>query len=477
MANMEYHYDSETSADDLDSHSEHDSDDYMTDSDVYDDDLDIEPVASSWAHVYPPEGIDCGSDLVFTQRNVGPLGIPNRNSQPIEYFSLFITDDIIDILVRETNIYANRFLASKEEWIREHPRSKYRIWKPVTHERMKKFLALSLLMGLIKVQDIKDFWSTFRSTRIPFYGETMPRDEYLLISRFLHLNDNTLNKPRGDPQYDPWFRVRPLLDSSNKLFKDHYNLQQTISLDESMIGMRNRCAFIQYMPNKRHCRYGIKKFELCEASTGYVYHIDVYSGRDFYATGSQQGFTHTVVMNIMEKSKVLNKGYHLITDNFYTKIPLAVWSSRSSAQTRHGEKIKPKVINDYNVGMGGVDLSDKKLYHYAAQRSTRRYWKKIYSNLIDVSVLNAYIIYQQNTDRPFKRDDFLRDIIECLSIPDAASYPLIPQSPGSRLSNSPGRNPIPVSSPGSSHVYARLDGCKQRLCAVCPKRSKHWCPG
>ncbi|XP_068234377.1 piggyBac transposable element-derived protein 4-like [Palaemon carinicauda] len=424
MANMEYLYDSETSADDLDNHSEHDSDDYMTDSDVYDDDLDIEPVASSWARVYPPEGIDCGSDLAFTQRNVGPLGIPNRNSQPIEYFSLFITDDIIDILVRETNIYANRCLASKEEWIREHTRSKYRIWKPVTHERMKKFLALSLLMGLIKVQDIKDFWSTFRSTRIPFFGETMPRDEYLLNSRFLHLN-NTLNKPRGDPQYDPWFRVRPLLDSCNKLFKDHYNLQQTISLDESMIGMRNRCAFIQYMPNKRHCRYGIKKFELCEASSGYVYHIDLYSGRDFYATGSQQGFTHTVVMNIMEKSKVLNKGYHLITDNFYTKIPLAealliqktsltgtikinskflpqilvkqklstgetvyvrkgklltcgfkekatrkpvyllttyAHAENVTLQTRHGEKIKPKVINDCSVGMGGVDLSDKKLF-------------------------------------------------------------------------------------------------------------------
>ncbi|XP_068203735.1 piggyBac transposable element-derived protein 4-like [Palaemon carinicauda] len=232
-------------------------------------------------HVYPPEGIDCGSDLVFTQRNVVPLRIPNRNSQPIEYFSLFITDDIIDILVYETNIYANRFLASKEEWIREHPRSKYKSWKPVTHESMKKLLAFSLLMGLIKVQDIKDFWRTFRSSRIPFFGETMPRDEYLLISQFLHLNDNTLNKPRGDPQYDPWFRVRPLLDSCNKSFKDHYNLHETVSLDESMIG------------------------------------------RDFYATGSQQGFTHTVVMNIMEKSKVLNKGYHLITDNFYTKIPLA----------------------------------------------------------------------------------------------------------------------------------------------------------
>ena len=40
---------------------------------------------------------------------------------------------------------------------------------------------------------------------------------------------------------------------------------QFISIDESMVGMKNRVVHLQYMPSKCHSR-----FELCDALTGYV---------------------------------------------------------------------------------------------------------------------------------------------------------------------------------------------------------------
>ena len=79
----------------------------------------------------------------------------------------------------------------------------------------------------------------------------------------------------------------------------------------------NRVAYIQYMPNKCHPRFGIKKFELCDATSGYVIQIELYAGKDF------PGQAHGVVTDLMRKSDLLNKGYHLFTDNCYTKPALA----------------------------------------------------------------------------------------------------------------------------------------------------------
>lgn len=70
--------------------------------------------------------------------------------------------------------------------------------------------------------------------------------------------------------YDPWHEIRPLMDSLNNAFIKYYKPQQIISIDESMVGMKNRVAYIQYMPQKIHARFGIKKFQLCESRTGYV---------------------------------------------------------------------------------------------------------------------------------------------------------------------------------------------------------------
>ena len=76
------------------------------------------------------------------------------------------------------------------------------------------------------------------------------------------------------------------------------------------------------MPNKRHCRFGIKKFELCESSTGYVLHIELYAGKDFNIR-SDAGQGTAIVMHLMTEANLLGKGYHLVTDNFYTKVLLA----------------------------------------------------------------------------------------------------------------------------------------------------------
>ena len=138
----------------------------------------------------------------------------------------------------------------------------------------------------------------------------------------LHLNNKKKEKKRGAPGFDAWAKIRYVLDSLNKNFKRHYTPSRNISIDESLVGMKNRCVYIQYLKNKRHSRFGVKKFELCDVN-GYVYHVALYAGKDFDIR-CRQGQAHAVVIELLKAGKLLNKGYHLYTDRFYTRPALAL---------------------------------------------------------------------------------------------------------------------------------------------------------
>ena len=111
---------------------------------------------------------------------------------------------------------------------------------------------------------------------------------------------------QGQPGLDPWRKVRPVLDELNS-FKYYFVPPQYISIDESMVGMKNCVAYIKYMRNKRHSRFGITKFKLCDALSGYVIHVELYAGKDF-PVQCEMGQAHGVVMDLMQKANLLNKG-------------------------------------------------------------------------------------------------------------------------------------------------------------------------
>ncbi|KAK3765051.1 hypothetical protein RRG08_023569 [Elysia crispata] len=95
----------------------------------------------------------------------------------------------------------------------------------------------------------------------------------------LHLVNNKTKISRGQARFDPWFKVRPILESLNAVSRRYYIPSQNISIDESLVGVKIRVIYIQYLPQKRHASFGIKKFELCD-SNGYPLHLIMYTGKD-----------------------------------------------------------------------------------------------------------------------------------------------------------------------------------------------------
>ncbi|GFS50709.1 piggyBac transposable element-derived protein 4 [Trichonephila clavipes] len=111
-----------------------------------------------------------------------------------------LTDEILAVLVEETNRYAFDLLNLHGESSdkRKHASS----WKPTDKNEILKFLGLILLMGHIEKDSLQDYWTTDNLIETPIFRELMPRDRFLMILKFLHFSDNSLKESRNSPTYD-----------------------------------------------------------------------------------------------------------------------------------------------------------------------------------------------------------------------------------------------------------------------------------
>ena len=107
--------------------------------------------------------------------------------------------------------------------------------------------------------------------------QIVKRDRFTLILRFIHLNDNSHYKKKGEVGHDPLFKVRPLLEPLLTQFQSSYTLSKEVSVDETMIAFKGRLSFIQYMP-KKPTKWGMKAFVLADSCTGYMYNWHLYTG-------------------------------------------------------------------------------------------------------------------------------------------------------------------------------------------------------
>ncbi|KAK8372480.1 hypothetical protein O3P69_015020, partial [Scylla paramamosain] len=132
--------------------------------------------------------------------NAWPCG---PESTEADFFRAFFDDDIIQLIVDETNRY-NEWLRNVTDFISPH--SRFNAWTDATMNDILVFLALTLLMPLIKKHDIRDYWSTKPMTQTPEFAKYMTRDRYQMLMSFLHFVDNTL-----PDRTDRLWKIRPVM--------------------------------------------------------------------------------------------------------------------------------------------------------------------------------------------------------------------------------------------------------------------------
>ena len=63
--------------------------------------------------------------------------------------------------------------------------------------------------------------------------------------------------------------------------------------------------------------------------------------------------------------------------------------------SRGHNKLKPMCVHDYNTNMGRLDRSDQLLSYCSTPRKTIKWYKKVFFDLLDIAVMNSYVLFKK----------------------------------------------------------------------------------
>lgn len=144
----------------------------------------------------------------------------------------------------------------------------------------------------------------------------------------------------------------------------------------------------------------------------------------------ERGYSEEYVANVngIDISSVLwmdNKSVRLLSTYCGVKPFLSNMSNPGpSTSSRWDRKTKQKIeidcpfiIKEYNRHMGGVDLMDGLLGRYHIRMKTRKWTNRIFFHLLDVAMVNAYILYHRsNKEVTIELPNFRSEVAETLCI-------------------------------------------------------------
>ena len=228
-------------------------------------------------------------------------------SSPLGIFSLFFTSTLLNYIVEQSNKFALECMGEE----------KFASWTKITVEELQAYMGFMILMGLIKLPSIFDYWKKDETYHYSPIASRITRDRFFELSRYLHFANNSTLAPPTSPDYNKLGKVQPVLDQLRHSFQSVYSPGKNISVDEAMIPFKGRSSLKQYMPQKPIKR-GIKVWALADAANGYMANFQVYTGKQ--GNGVERGLGANVVKTLTKPYQ--NSFQHVFFDNFFTGIDL-----------------------------------------------------------------------------------------------------------------------------------------------------------
>lgn len=361
----------------------------------------------------------------------------------VEIFECIFTD-IFQLIIEESEIYAKQ---------------KNTINFSLSLEELKRFIGILLLSGYHKLPQEDMYWEQAPDTGVSIVFNSMSRNRFREIKRYLHLNDNSkLDKN------DKFYKLRKFFDILQINFTKFGIFYSKLSIDEMMVRYYGRHPTKMYMHGKP-IKFGYKIWCLC-SSNGYLYSFEPYGGKsnnenegplgsrvvknlikvipsdtmedhevffDNFFTGHEllidlQSMklkaTGTVrenrtkqcpLMTCKEMEKTQNRGYFetqfdktgevlmvrwkdnktvTMASNYSDVLPVGNVKRFSRKDKKHISLPIPRVFNEYNKYMGGVDLLDKQISLYRTRIRSKKWWWPLFTQFLDISVINTWRLYQ-----------------------------------------------------------------------------------
>ncbi|KFM75542.1 PiggyBac transposable element-derived protein 4, partial [Stegodyphus mimosarum] len=230
----------------------------------------------------------------------------------LQYYEHFINDETVDIIVKETNQYAEQSgnVAGKRKLKGK------REWKPVSAHEMHLFLEISVLEGVIKKLEESMYSTKNASIETPFFRTIMLYNRYCEIKKYLHFVSNEAYNPENHPN-TKLYKIWPICEHLNKVYENTITPERDITRDEMLMLYKGHLSWHQYIPLKK-VKFCIKKNVLSDSSSGYIWSFIIYTekGTLFHPKFRSLSLPSQVVMTLI--MPLLKQGYCITLDNYYT---------------------------------------------------------------------------------------------------------------------------------------------------------------
>ena len=307
----------------------------------------------------------------------------------------------------------------------------------------------------------------------PTFNHIMPLKRFQFLVKMLHFADDSHNLPNTNPNHDPCFKFRWLLDDLNLKFKKIWTLGKPVSADEGLWVVHSACPLISYCP-KPGGSYGVLARMTACAEKFFVYHIHI-----------QDKQTRTLAQTLECMCVGLKPGQIIYIDRYYTTMDAVEWvhgqvlgvvptcmdhrfppsalqfefpidapRGTSISCTKNGicaikwrdnddvkclcnvfgsdpvvvarmmpDGIKrdvpcPKSMLMFGKMMQGVDRNDQlhsKFYGTAMAFRVKKWTVRVFLSLVDIALANAYVLYKDTRtagSTPLSHSEFWIDVAD-----------------------------------------------------------------
>lgn len=249
-----------------------------------------------------------GQQEPFTVEHTGPTQPCNTG---YEAFRQIWTDEFLEHIASETNRYATTVPVTETTF--------HSNWYPKNAHEVLLLFEFWIMLGTIQMPTIASCFSLHPLLRTEAFRKLFNQRRYWALNRALHFG-NVL-----PGSLDKLALLRPFIEHLNGKFQELYVPSQKICIDESLTLWKGLLRFRQYIKTKA-AKFGIKTYELCESTTGYLWAFFIYTGKD----GEDQSLVLKSTMHVLKLiGPLLGRGYTLFMDNYFNSPLLARFLKRN----------------------------------------------------------------------------------------------------------------------------------------------------
>ena len=421
--------------------------------------------------------------------------------------------------------YAREHIEKLKAENRLGTRSRFANWIPVTATEMEGFFAIIVNMGIIQIPNIEAYWSTSWTSEISFFSKVLRRDRFQQIFWLLHVSHDDIvvpvariNKvkalldlliPNFQASYNPSRDVS--VDETMVGFRGRFGAKQYLPNKPTKYGVKAFTLADSSHGYVLNILLYTGKDTLANASSQYkdqsqpaqvVLHLaepyldqgrHVFTDRYYTSipltkalSDRSTAFTGTVMKNRADlPDEIRSKSFKLKDDEIVAyrtdrllamgwraaqKKPVIMLSSEEPAKVvtvhnRRGQDVrKPQVVHHYNQSMNGVDIADQCCVYYSFIRKSKKWWRKVFFWLLEVTVVNSYTLHKIVSPQKLTHLEYRQRTLEALAMRHICSAPPRPGPgrPRKRPRQSSSGDPERLN--GRPHFLAKR---QSRECVVC----------